>query len=565
MFTRKSASLALAVITFAIFSSVSTAAAPQADRLIGISDTVVTIADLPGGMFGIATDGRKVYVRSTTYRDERIYETNFDGTGTVEHEVTNFPTTVTTEQSNLALSHGCIWSSSHSGELFCTSTSTWTANQVAVPSDHPLPGGQWWMYSNLLDFPDGRIGRVSPQTDDNSSLLRTYNVIGTGNSATITWSEDFILADTGFWIGDDHGIATDGVYVYRIVCCESRYKSWKLVSGAPSPVSYDGTGDTHDDGVGNATYITHDHVHSRYLIGDYSNNRFYMTTSQNPGVGPGVTTTTTTTTTTVAPTTTTSVAPTTTVRVTTTSAPTATTVPVALEIVVNASVATVPSGQASVATIAPSKFTNSSASTTTTVSSAKTTTAPTSPPVPTSTIPNISSTPPGKASVIINGSNSPASVSRDQNQLVITSGELKATVGSVNGNGTVGSLDQDGNISLRPGSLIRIRVSGLAPNSVMEAWLFSKPRRLGNARTDANGALTATFTIPEDTPNGDHRVAIVAKMANGKDATFALGIKVNDLKSSIDVPTWLIVTPLVMSIGVAMFLPPALRKRKRKI
>jgi hypothetical protein len=112
------------VVAVAVFSSTSSAIAPLAARLIGRNHTVVTIQNFPGGMKGITTDGTKVYMHSGDYGISRIYETNFDGTGTTYHDITNPPTDVTFEQSNLAFSHGCIWTSSHSGNLYCISTST---------------------------------------------------------------------------------------------------------------------------------------------------------------------------------------------------------------------------------------------------------------------------------------------------------------------------------------------------------------------------------------------------------------------------------------------------------
>jgi hypothetical protein len=116
--------LTVIVLGVAIFSSVSSAIVPLAARLIGVNHTVVTIQNFPGGMKGITTDGTKVYTHSGDYGINRIYETNFDGTGTTYHNIINPPGDVSYEQSNLALSHGCIWTSSHSGNLYCIATST---------------------------------------------------------------------------------------------------------------------------------------------------------------------------------------------------------------------------------------------------------------------------------------------------------------------------------------------------------------------------------------------------------------------------------------------------------
>lgn len=566
MFNKKLLTVALiiaSVLQVFILAPSSSAVAPRAAKLIDPStNTVVTIANFPGGVRGITTNGSKVYAHSSSHGNAVIFEFNFDGTGLIERTITNPPTDVTFYQSNLALSNGCIWSSSHNGALYCTSTSTWTSNQVAVPADKPLPSGTWWMYSNMMDFPDGRIGRISApfQTSTGyASTLRVYNVNGTGNAATVTWSEDFTLIDTESWPGDDHGIATDGVYMYRILCCSSTYKSWKLVSGADSPIAHFGEVNE-EDGLGNATYITHDHVNSRYIIGDYDGPRFYLTASENPGTGPGVTTTTTTTattTTTTSTSTSTTLAPLPVAQTTTTAPPT-------LDITVNAPGTTTPVGQMSIATIAP----KNSGVTTSTVPTPMVTAVTTASTIPVTTqpaAPKIAAVDNGAAAVQVAGKTTPATVSREKNQMVISAGAMSVQIAGIGSDGGVSPLDNDGNITLKPGSRVRIRATGFIPGSEIEAWIFSDPFLLGTLNVDAAGTVVGTFAVPEEVPNGAHRVVIVAKRPGEQDTTFTLGIGVDDYESTLKVPAWLIATPIALAIGFAMFLPPALRRRKRRI
>jgi hypothetical protein len=137
--------------------------------------------------------------------------------------------------------------------------------------------------------------------------LRLYEPSGTGSSITPSFSEDIVLADTqSGWPNDDHGISTDGTYLYQIHHA-SGYKVWALQSGAPSYLVFngDGSGDcgasTGVSGtlcsitpgeITNATYITRDHTGKRYLVGDYGSgvagaNKFYISTTATPPAGPG--------------------------------------------------------------------------------------------------------------------------------------------------------------------------------------------------------------------------------------------------------------------------------------
>ena len=73
------------------------------------------------------------------------------------------------------------------------------------------------------------------------------------------------------------------------------------------------------------------------------------------------------------------------------------------------------------------------------------------------------------------------------------------------------------------------------------------------------------YIVPQKISNGPHRIALTAKLIDKKEATFTIGIRVSDFKKALKVPVWLIALPLVLAIGFAMFLPPAIRRRKKLI
>ncbi len=248
----------------------------------------------------------------------------------------------------------------------------------------------------------------------------------------------------------------------------------------------------------------------------------------------------------------------------TTTTTTTTTVAPALEIVVNAPVAN--AGQASQPTIAPTK------STTTTVARTQTTVAPvattTTVPVSTTTVapaaPSIASVAPGAAAVTVGDKTETATVERANNQVTVTAGELSATLGSLNKSGDVSALDADGNVRLKSGDVVRIKLAGFQPGSTVEAWLFSTPQLMGTARVGADGIVVGNFTVPKNVPQGSHRIAVVAQTKDGKPATLTVGVMVGEWKKEKSITIWLIILPIIFAILGALVLP-ATRRRRRNV
>lgn len=294
------------------------------------------------------------------------------------------------------------------------------------------------------------------------------------------------------------------------------------------------------------------------------------------------TTTTTTSTTTTVPSTTTS--STTTVSPGTAPAPApTTTAPPALEIVIQLPTTTTvpPTPQTSPsavsdspdgptvllppvsppgATAAPA-LRSVSGSTTSTVPPTSTTVPRGATTVPPPSIPRVVT---GGAAVMTGGVRSEATVSREDNQIVVQSGGMRATFGNVNAAGEVLSLDPEGNIRLAAGSRIRIRASGFEPGSTVDGWLFSTPIKLGSSVVRADGTVDTTFVIPENAPAGAHRVAIEARTADGEKTSIAVGVMLGDFEKESNIATRLIVGALLLAIVLAFLLPAVSRRRPRE-
>ena len=268
------------------------------------------------GIFGITSDGTYIYFRTSA--DTRyICKIEMDGTFVSSHLVASVSpipalSSIDTSQRDLTFSSGCIWlratGATANSDLYCISVSDWTMRKVETPSGKGLLAGTFWLYGNLIDFPDGRVGAVSAGGQTGTSfggangttsiscpasmyckVLRLYKPSGTGAAVSLAFSEDILLADNGTdngangtvgWPNDDHGIATDGTYIYQIKY-NSGYKVWALARGTPSYLVFNGSGSgacqsgsgvsntlclinnpkvNSSGAMGNATFIGHNHI-----------------------------------------------------------------------------------------------------------------------------------------------------------------------------------------------------------------------------------------------------------------------------------------------------------------
>ena len=264
-------------------------------------------------------------------------------------------------------------------------------------------------------------------------------------------------------------------------------------------------------------------------------------------------------------------------------APTTTTAAPGLSIVIQAPVSTVAQGQASVATVAPVTTTTTivvlgangvSVPTTTTTSTtipktravvrATTTTMPAivknAAPAP----PSVSKVEAGQSAVQVDGVQTDAVVTRQSNQMVVNAGSMSATLSGLDATGKRLALDNEGNVHLSRGDVIKVSVGGFKPDSVVEVWLFSTPTQLGSAVVNADGTMNGTYRLPFGIKSGSHRVVVTAKMANGKPTTFTLGILVGDISTTSTLTRVLIAIPITIAIGFGFVLPTQLRRRRSK-
>ena len=403
------------------------------------------------------------------------------------------------------------------------------------------PSVTWGQAGNAFAYPDSTAVMFRIK----ASALGTGMVVGDGLNATVSW--DPPASNGGSSILDYTVIA------YRASDNSSSGRTCTTPNGSTRTCTVNGL----TDGVAYYFKVT---ARNSAGSGPSSEATGQITAVDNT---PPTTTTSTTSTTTI-PASTTTVRPS-----TTTAAP-------ALEIVVNAPATTAaPAGEVTPPATSIPVVTNSTVAR----SSLKSTAAPTTSAAPvmstTTTFPNNAGgtiarpTPKpqvvatGEAGVLVAGKPQAVEVSRSDNQLVVSAGPLKAVVGATNSDGSVRPLDSNGDIRLRAGDTVRIKLAGFKPDSTVEAWLFSTPQLMGTARVGSDGTVIGTFTIPKNVPTGAHRIAVVARTTDGKPATLTVGVKVGEWKKESSITTWLIILPIVAAVLGALTLPATRRRRRR--
>ena len=337
-------SLALIVSTLTFISNQPASAnIPAAARLIGNGGNSRTILNPNSvanfascasstGIRGITSDGSFIYYRPSN-NSAIICKTTLSGTFVESRTVINSGQTRTfemysSESRALTYANGCILfrgggnATTDKGydansDIMCVDTTNWTMYGPFTPTGQGIPLGGGWLSSNIMNFPDGRVGAVSAPnagvgtgpacSASYCKYLRLYNVTRTGNSLTFAFDRDITLADSeSGWPDDDHGMATDGTYLYQIKY-NSGYKVWQLSNTVASTIVFNGSGsgscgaatDTSggmcniNTSVGwtsgaNATFFGRSHATNQYIMGDYSGySRFWTSDSVAPPAGIG--------------------------------------------------------------------------------------------------------------------------------------------------------------------------------------------------------------------------------------------------------------------------------------
>ena len=152
---------------------------------------------------------------------------------------------------------------------------------------------------------------------------------------------------------------------------------------------------------------------------------------------------------------------------------------------------------------------------------------------------------------------------RQNNAISVSVGSVSATFTPADAKGNPAALDAGGNIRLKVGDRIKIKMSGFQPGSQVEAWMFSIPVLLGRTTIGPDGMMNQDFVVPASVASGLHRIAVTAVSAEGKKTTIGLGVRVGEWKKENNMTVLFIVVPVAFAILGALLLPAVSRRRRR--
>jgi hypothetical protein len=165
---------------------------------------------------------------------------------------------------------------------------------------------------------------------------------------------------------------------------------------------------------------------------------------------------------------------------------------------------------------------------------------------------------------LVNGKAVAVSVTRKNNKIVATVVGVTAVISGINSKGEVIALDGDGILRLDQGDKISIEASGYRPGEKLSAWMYSTPISLGDSEADETGNVSMVFALPRALDSGDHRLVLDGSNSESTPVVLGIGISVGSIDSSSIASRLLIIIPVVLAIFAGLFVPAAVRRRRRE-
>ena len=156
-----------------------------------------------------------------------------------------------------------------------------------------------------------------------------------------------------------------------------------------------------------------------------------------------------------------------------------------------------------------------------------------------------------------------ATVTRENNALIMNAGLFKAVVRGLDTDGNTVPLDAKGDIRIPRGGSILVDMGRYLPDSEVLIWMFSTPKSLGERLVDAKGNIVSEIKTPKDASEGLHRIAFIGKNPRGDEITFMVGLIVADPPTLSTTSKILIAIPLTLAIFLGFLLPTTWRRRQR--
>lgn len=169
----------------------------------------------------------------------------------------------------------------------------------------------------------------------------------------------------------------------------------------------------------------------------------------------------------------------------------------------------------------------------------------------------------GGGALVVNGQRIEATITRENNQLVIAAGVLRARISAVQREGGRAPLDSEGRIRMDQGDSIEIEVTGFGTESQVEVRMYSDPVLLGRSTVSALGNLMASYEVPESVDDGRHTVVLLGESQQGEELTFALAVFIGAESAGPSTLTLLVGIPLGIAVIAALIIPAIIRRRRK--
>ena len=147
-----------------------------------------------------------------------------------------------------------------------------------------------------------------------------------------------------------------------------------------------------------------------------------------------------------------------------------------------------------------------------------------------------------------------------ENGLMITGPDFTAEISTVDVDGSPLKTDEQGRVVLQAGTVLNVKVSGFAPNSIITLWLFSDPIPLGEFKVDANGEIDVAVALPEGVTLGEHTLQLNGVTANGELRTLNMSVVVTEEANVLQRN----LLPTMIALMAAIALAGAVVARRRR-
>lgn len=91
----------------------------------------------------------------------------------------------------------------------------------------------------------------------------------------------------------------------------------------------------------------------------------------------------------------------------------------------------------------------------------------------------------------------------------------------------------DGLVIVNRGGVVFVEVTGFAPGSDLETWIFSTATHISTVQVPADGIVGQSSLIPLDIELGSHTLVVTGTGASGEEVTMTLGLLVIDAAASV--------------------------------